>query len=80
MGNKGEKKHEENLALSDHAGLHRLTTVWLQRGFGAGKRANHVDNWDRIQKRGFVTVGLDDTSCPWASGKRVASWLVMMLT
>lgn len=44
-------------------------------GVSVGKRANHVDNWDRIQKRGFVTVGLDDTFVPMGfrqkSGKLV---------
>lgn len=54
-----------------------FTTVGLLSGCGitVGKRANHVDNWQRIQKRGYVTVGLDDTFVPMGfrekSGKLV---------
>ena len=44
-------------------------------GVSVGKRANHVDNWNRIEKRGYVTVGLDDTFVPMGfrqkSGKLV---------
>lgn len=53
-----------------------LCTVMLSGcGVTIGQRANHVDNWHRIEKRGYVTVGLDDTFVPMGfrekSGKLV---------
>lgn len=53
-----------------------LCTVLLSGcGISIGKRANHVDNWNRIEKRGYVIVGLDDTFVPMGfrekSGKLV---------
>ncbi|WEV43651.1 amino acid ABC transporter substrate-binding protein [Lactobacillus sp. ESL0684] len=29
-----------------------------------GKRANQTDNWSRLKKRGYVTIGVDDTFVP----------------
>ncbi|WP_282801907.1 amino acid ABC transporter substrate-binding protein [Secundilactobacillus kimchicus] len=33
-------------------------------GVTVGERANNVDNWHRIEKRGYAIVGLDDTFVP----------------
>ncbi|WEV70857.1 amino acid ABC transporter substrate-binding protein [Lactobacillus sp. ESL0785] len=33
-------------------------------GVSVGKRANQTDNWQRLEKRGYVTIGVDDTFVP----------------
>lgn len=43
-----------------------LTCLFLLSGCGlsVGKKADQTDNWSAIQKRGSVTIGLDDTFVP----------------
>ncbi|MCI1953467.1 MAG: amino acid ABC transporter substrate-binding protein [Ligilactobacillus acidipiscis] len=33
-------------------------------GISVGKKADQTDNWTKIQKRGYVTIGVDDTFVP----------------